>query len=279
MSWFVFIILTILSWGIAHVLIKKGLAYLSPWQSYTIDTAIATILWVPYGILLGFKPEVITLSGIILVILLGVAFAAYYYVVEKGPLSVIAPIFSASPFITVLLSFWFLHESLTFLKLIAVFTTILGVILVSLTKGSKDKKSRSWIPLAFFLMIVWGIEGVVSKYLVDKVGNSTYVVMLAFGQIVAVNGWYALKKEKRVIPRIPKRYFLPTVLGVFMWNAGTITYMIAMERGLASLVTPLSYISLVITVILSAIYLKEKIRPIQSIGILFVVIGIILVSI
>lgn len=278
MSWPAFVILTVFSWGIAHVFIKKGLSYLSPWQSYAVDTAIATTLWVPYGILLGFKAEAITLSGIVIVILLGIAIAAYYYVLEKGPLSIIAPIFSASPIVTVLLSFWFLHESLTPLKLIAVFATILGVILVSLTKP-KDKKSRSWIPLAFLLMIVWGIEGVVSKYLVDRVGNSTYVVMLAFGQIVAVNGWYALKKEKKVIPSIPKRYFLPTILGVFIWNAGTVTYMIAMERGLASLVTPLSNISLVITVILSAIYLKEKIRPVQSIGILFVVLGIILVNI
>lgn len=279
MSWFFIIIGIILSWGIAQVLIKRGFRHLSPFQSYALDTFVALFLWLPYGFLAGGQLTDITPVFAGIFILLGISLAGYYYVVEKGPVSVVIPIFSASPIITVLLSYVFLGERLGTVQLIAIFLTILGVIMTSLPGKKERKVPETWVILALFLTIVWGLETILVKYAVDALGNATGMILLTFGQIGTVTLWRLISPQKQIVPQIPKRYFLPTLIGVVLWNGGTIAYMIAMEHSLASLVGPLSNAYVVVTVLFSAVYLKEKIRPVQYLGILLTTFGVILVSI
>ncbi len=105
------------------------------------------------------------------------------------------------------------------------------------------------------------------------------MVMLALGQIAAVSGWLIFIPKNEIAPHLPKRYFLPTTLGVLLFNAGTIFFAVAMEKSQASLVSPLSNLYVVVLVFFSAVYLKEKIRLIQMAGILLVLFGTIFVFI
>lgn len=279
MSWFFTVIIIAFTWGIAHVLIKRGFAHLSPLQSYVLDTFVALFIWLPYGFFAGGKLTDITplLLGVFL--FLGITSAGYYYIVEKGPVSIVIPIFSASPIVTVLLSYVFLGERLTLVQLIAIAATILGVIITTTPAKKERKVPETWVLLALFLTIVWGLEDILVKYAVDQTGNATSIILLAFGQVIAVSLWLFLLPKKQMVPKITRRYFLPTLIGVILLNAGTIAYMIAMEQSLASLVGPLSNAYVVVTVLFSAIYLREKIRPIQYLGISLVTLGVILVSI
>mgnify|MGYP001564575374 CR=1 FL=1 len=279
MSWFFTVIIIAFTWGIAHVLIKKGFAHLSPLQSYALDTFVALFIWIPYGILAGGKLTDITPVFLGIFLFLGIAYAGYYYVVEKGPVSIVIPIFSASPIVTVLLSYVFLGERLGPVQFIAICATILGVIMTSLPAKKERKVPETWVLLALFLTIVWGLENILVKYAVDHIGNATSMILLTFGQIGAVALWRLISPQKQIVPQIPKRYFLPTLIGVILLNGGTIAYMIAMEQSLASLVGPLSNAYVVVTVLFSAFYLREKIRPIQYLGIALTTLGVILVSI
>lgn len=278
MSLFSLLTITILCWGIAQVLIKKGLTYLTPWQSYALDTLVAMVIWIPFGILTGINFNSLTLSGIMVFLFLGIAFAGYYYVIEKGPISIISPIFNTSPIITTILANLLIGESLTTIQFSAVVMTVIGVVIISIPEKSRPKKTFGWILPAIGLTVVWGLDGVLTKYLVETIGNGTYMFMLAMAQLTAVLGWKMIEKGKHRIPKIPPKFLLPTLLGVLLFNAATITWIFAMDESLASIVAPLSSTSAIITLILSMIFLKEKIRRIQILGIIIAITGAILIN-
>ena len=130
--------------------------------------------------------------------------------------------------------------------------------------------------------------------MVGSFGNATYLVLLGLGQLAAVIVWgiYLSSKQKNRLTnrqitdnrqlktdnRIPKRYLLPTLTGVMLYNIGTITYAAALEHGLASIVQALSELSILLTIILSVIYLKERLTLLQTVGILLTLIGAALIG-
>ena len=192
MSWQVATLLTIFLWGFAQVLIKKGFSYLSPWQTFALDTLVALFIWIPFGLSTG-EPINFGIIPIALSLFFGFAVGLYYYVIEKGPLTITQPVFSANPAVTVLFSMIFLGEILTNVQLGAILITIIGVILVTTTfaRGplAKGYRTRRLIYLAFILALAWGIEGTATKYLVTSYGNATYLVLLGFGQLAIVLVW------------------------------------------------------------------------------------------
>lgn len=272
------LILIILFWGLAPILIKKGLSYLSPWQSYLIDTLVALALWIPYGLIVGINLSSLNLVALLMLTFLGFTFIGYYYLINKGPVSLIIPIFSASPIVTVTLSILFLHENLNPIKLIAIILTIVGVLLVSITKNVYSKKVLVWVVPAILLTVCWGLEGVFVKYLVTHAGKGTFIAAAAVSQVFALFVWYLFSPSKRIFPSLPKKYFLPTILSVILYNAGYILLSKAMENNLASIVIPLTNTSVAVTVVFSYFFLKEKITFRQIAGICLIVIGVILVN-
>ena len=280
MSWFTLTILTIIFWGVGQVLIKRGFAHLSPWQTYAVDTFFTLFLWIPYGIIAGFNIEKIDFISLITVIFLGITFAGYYYVVEKAPISTVTPIFSSAPAGTLLISLGFFGETLNPLQIFAVILTIIGVI--SLTLPTRLVKPnpivQTWIFWAIFLTVIFSFEPLLFKLVISRTGNGTFMLLLSFGQVIAVLLWHLVRPAKSVIPKIPKKYFLWTILGVILFNIGTITDALALERGLASLVAPLANLNVAVIIILSVVFLKEKINLTKVFAVILILIGVIIIT-
>lgn len=272
MTYLIFIIITIIFWGFAQVFIKKGLDFLTPWQSYATDCLLAFFIFVPYCLYRGFNFSGLNLPSVIFLIFLGFVIGVYYYVVEKGPISVIGPVLSASPVVTLILSSFFLHESLTFTQLSGVILTILGIIILSLPEKVKGAKS-SWIFIAFFVALGLGIEGTGAKYVISQVGDSSYLLLVLIFQSLTVFAWYLKNRPENIIPKVPKKYFLPTILGVGLWNAGTVTFALSMKYGLSSIVSALTNAYIIIILVFSVIYLKEKLRVIQLFAVFIILAG------
>ena len=275
---FLFLILaTILTWGLAQVLIKKGLSYLTPWQTYFVDTMVALLIWIPYG--LSQHPDFSRLTPytIPIMIILGLNVGLYYYVIEKGPMSTIGPIVAIYPAFTLILANLLLNESLNPIVYICITTIISGIVLLSWPEKIRKIKNV-WILLALLNSLGWGIEGVGNKYIVDLVGNGGYAIILGISQAAAVLMWYLFRKPKTILPKMPFKYSFPTLIGIIFWNVGTLTYAYVLENNQSSLITPLTNLYIVITVLCSLIFLREKIRKIQLVGIGFIVIGLIIIQ-
>ncbi|WP_456417438.1 EamA family transporter [Methanocaldococcus sp.] len=76
----------------------------------------------------------IIMYAIISAILVVVGSLILYYALYKGKASIVVPISSIGPAITIILSILFLKESLTTTQMIGVFLILVGIILLSISK-------------------------------------------------------------------------------------------------------------------------------------------------
>jgi len=277
MSLFLSIGIITICWGIGNVLVKKGYQNLTPWQTYAIDSfLVAFPLWMIYGALNGGNLFKITPFAVGTVIFMTITYAIYYYAISKGEISLTAATISTYPVITLILAYILLQERLGTVAYIGIFLTIIGVLAISFPANSSFKFGK-WVLPSILTVIGYGVGAYLGKLVLNTVNNATYLMMLAIGQIAIVLLWKLFIKDS--IPKIRTKGFIYSLIGIILFNIGNIAYYYSLEKGYSSIVVPLSNSSIVITLFLSILWLKEKIHLYQIIGILSVVIGVVLVGI
>lgn len=276
MSLFLSIGLITVCWGIGTVLVKKGYQNLTPWQTYALDSfLVAFPLWMIYGALRGGNLFQITPFAVLTVIFATVVYAIYYYALNQGEVSLTAATIATYPIITLILAYILLHERLSTVAYIGIFLTIIGVLTISIPVNFSLKFGK-WVLPSIITSIGYGVGAYLGKLVLHTVNNATYLMMLAIGQIIIVSLWKIFVKDS--IPKIKTKGFVYSLIGIVLFNIGNIAYYYSLEKGYSSVVVPLSNTYIVITLILSILWLKEKIHLHQIIGILSVVAGVVLVG-
>jgi len=276
MSLFLSIGIITFCWGIGNVLVKKGFQNLTPWQTYALDSfLIAFPMWMIYGRLNGGNLFKISPLAIGAAIFITIVYAIYYYAISKGEISLTAATIATYPVITLVLAYILLHEKLNTVAYIGIFLTVIGVSAISLPANFSIKFGK-WVLPAILTAIGYGVGGYLGKLALYTVNNATYLMMLAVSQVLVVSIWKVFIKDS--IPKIKTKGFTYSFIGITLFNIGNIAYYYSLEKGYSSLVVPLSNTYIVITLILSILWLKEKIHFHQIIGILSVVIGVVLVG-
>lgn len=273
---FIYIAAITIIWGIGIVLVKKGFTKLSPWQTYALDSFyIALPLWLIYGIINYQQIKPPTIISVLSAIFITVVYGLYYYTINLGKIGLTSPIIATYPVFTLVLAYFFLGERLNTVSLAGIILTSLGIILISLPTKLKGVKLGTWVYLSILVALGYGIGGYSGKLAVNEVGNTTYLLLLAIFQVLVVLIWRLFTKES--LPKLQMKESGYSFVGILLFNIGNIVFYIALENGLASIVVPLSNSYIVITVILSLLWLKEKITRFQLIGIFCVITGVLLV--
>lgn len=274
----VFILLSIMAvtWSTGNIMVKKSFKNLTPWQIYAFDAVIIALpLWIIYGIWQGGNLLAVTPVAFGSAFLISLVYALYYLAIYKGPLGLTTPIIATYPVFTVILALVLLHEQPGLVNIIGIIITITGIVLISLPEKLKLRLEK-WVLLSVLVSLGYGITGYTGKVAVSQVGNATYLMILAVTQVMAVLLWKPFTKDRFPVLN-PQKMLLPFI-GILLLNIGNITYYMALERGLASVVVPLSNSYIVLLIILSMVILKEKIRFPQLFGILMVILGVVLVN-
>lgn len=276
MSYFLFIAVTAFAWGIGNVFVKKGFRNLTPWQTYALDSFfIALPLWMIYGVLAAGDLTTVTPFAILSALIICASYALFYYTINHGQIGVTTTVISTYPIITFILAYLLLKERLTLLPLMGVILSMIGAVIVSLPAKLKLKPEK-WFVLSVLVAISYGITGYLEKTVLTTINNATFLMTLALTQVVIVLLWWPFTRDK--FPKLNFRRSGHSFIGILLFNIGNIVYLMALEKGLASLVVPLSNTYVTITVLFSLFWLKEKISRLQIAGIVCVVIGVILVG-
>ncbi len=279
--WFILSILAAFFWGIGGVITKKGLYHISPLYNNVLGAIVTLILIVPFA--LSHNPDLLSSIKIIPhTLLVGALLLCYYYVLEKGQISLTGTVLATYPLITVVLSFLFLNEQTTFLQNIAILIIILGsVVLVGGENKNKLNKSitDNWIIWALGGAFAIGISDFIAKTAINQSDIYSYLVYYSFAFALTSLVAIIFDKKGRSLQSFSSKNFLPTFIGVTMTEVGMLFYYLAISKGLLSIVTPISSSYTVITIILSWIFLKDKINKIQWFGITLSVLGIILIGV
>lgn len=241
--WLFFALSAAFFWGIGQVLAKKGFDNISPLWNNIFANIIGLFIYLPI-IFIGSKFHIGIPSFPILFLILLTAslYMSFFYAIEHGQLALSGTLLATYPIFTVLLSLFFLRETITLLQLGGIVLTLLGATYIMFPENIQKVtfKSHGWI--------LWGIIGAgmqgtgdfFSKVTVSETGVYTQAFWLIVLFQLASLGNYLLDKNGRTLPKFSFKKFFPSLLGTALVVCGTLSMLFAYQYGKASLVAPIT---------------------------------------
>lgn len=274
--------LSMISYGFSGFLISRITRF---------ENAIKAVFWyfllmsIVLGIvgLLFFKPPQISELQAVLLALVSVfsvlGLVLFYKGLEAGKLAIVSPLSGTWSIVTVLISITFLGESLSSVQMLGVALTIAGTVLTSLKIKDIIRLKHSGLAkgsgYAIACALSWGLFysgiGVLSK----QMGWLWPILITGVGSAILLF-FYSLAKKSGI--SYPKK----TSGLVLAWVAIAIValslYGIGTSYGYVSVVSPISASAPVIAVVLALFVLKEKLEPVQVLGIAVIIIGLVMIA-
>lgn len=271
-------VFTMVSWGILGILVAKISRAVGALAAGFLIMFSALLLTIFIWPIFFSIPSIINWQAFIMLgVLGGGVYALFCHLLKTGRVSVIVPITSVWAVVTASLGILFLHEFVNPLKILSIILVISGVVILSVN-WSKKRKVLSIFSLqtAFALLAAlgWGFYffflGPISK----QTGwfSTTLLIRIFVTLTLFILLLPQLKKKAVLFKKIPWKVLLSAaILDVF----GFTGYNLAVSRYEVSYVSVIASASPLITVILAAVFLKEKTNFIQKLGMGLVIVGII----
>src|SRR3984957_4996993 len=246
------------------------------------------------GIAPGWQPWALTVAAGLLNVL---ASLALYHSFEHGTLSIVGPVSSSYPALTVALSL-LSGERIHSVRAAGLAVTLLGVILAatsfaqakSTTAETDAQQARpnhaansrahlstgvGWAICAAlgFGVLFWFL----GFHVVPAVGSAVSVWVMRLTALVSLSLAAAPTRQTLKLPR-GKVWWLLLAVGI-LDTAAFVANNAGLSTGQVSVVSVLASLYGAITVLLAWIFLRERLEPSQWLGIVLIFIGIVLVSI
>lgn len=272
-------VFVMVSWGIIGILVAKisrAVGALAAGFSIMLSALLLTIFIWPIFFSI---PNVINWKAFIMLgVLGGGVYALYCRLLRTNKVSIIVPITSTWAFISAGLGIFFLHESVSLLKILSMVLVIFGIVALSINWSSARKKILSLFSfetaLALLAALGWGLYffflSPISKqtgWFLTTLLTRIFVTLTLFLLFLP-----QLRRKAVFLKKIPWKVLLSAaVLDVFAFTG----FNLALSKYEVSFVSVIASASPLITVVLAAVLLKEKTIFIQKVGIALVLIGII----
>lgn len=134
--------------------------------------------------------------------------------------------------------------------------------------------SGNWLVYALVTLMLWGLWGFFYKLAGESIpyrGVLFYGILGAMAANVVILAFLGVPETGVVDAKY-------AVLGGFLGAAGLITFVLAIEGGRISVVTPLTALYPVITILLAVLVLHESVGVQKAVGILFAVVAMVLIG-
>jgi drug/metabolite transporter (DMT)-like permease len=199
--------------------------------------------------------------------------------------SLASPITSAYPLIVTLTSWLYFDETTTVFVLAGTFSVVTGLMFLNMRGAAWSRHHLYGVGAACLAALCWALGLSLNKYLTLQGIDSLRITFWRgiFFSFIALGSWSGLrafspgkKRDLRDIP-LPGRFagawagVLSLVLGT--WFYASSLFMIPMN-----VATPIASTSPLIAALTACVFTGERLRPIQWLGIVFVVSGAVVVS-
>lgn len=274
--------------GITAILAKCGIRK----TDSDVATAIRTIVvllfswlmvmitgaWTPLSQIGGRTYIFLILSGLAT----GASWLCYFRALQKGSINKVVPIDKSSTVLTIFLALIFLHEGLTWSKVVSVVLIGVGTMLMISKKQDepdKDKQGKNWLVYAVLSAVFASLTSILGKIGITDINSNlgtairTTVVLLMAWLMVFVAG-----KQKQV-RQIEKKEFIFIGLSGLATGASWLCYYRALQEGPASVVVPIDKLSMLVTIAFSWIVFHEKLTKKAALGVICITAGTILLAI
>lgn len=302
MSWLFFSIATAILWGAAELFYKKGALPNEKYSHLKICVCVGAVMGAHaiFTLLtkdINYNPiNLIYYLPVSLLYIISMAFS--YFGMRFLEESISDPIENTSGAICSLLCVIFLKESLTPLSIIAIIIIVIGVLGVGyLENGGENQRKKNLgkklAIIAFCMPFVYALLDAFGSFLdvfylddfattpligvteetIEDVANTSYELTFALFAL----GLYIFMKCKKVkFGPIPQHK--DKILAAVFETAGQFTYVYALS-GNGAIAAPIISSVCIVSLLLSRIFLKEKLSWKTYIFIAVVIIGILLLAI
>jgi len=283
--------------------ILMGLATMSLWGVAIFLAVIANrklenvivLFWMQlFGFLLGIfyffstlnsfdlVPVLQYLPQLIAIALLQIgAYLSFYRGLAKGQVSMVSSIGASWGLLAAILGVVFLKEVLKTNQLIAIIFIALGIVLVSINLkeliSNKKLKLLVGVKEGLMAMVCWGVALFLLASLTKVLGWFLPAFLFRLFLLIFLSVFIFFSKKKFVPGKIKFPWGLLLLIGIFDMGA-FFTFSLGTSGSLASIVAPIGSAYALVTIILAKIFLKEKIKTNQYVGIAGIIFGLILIS-
>ena len=299
MNWFVFSLLTMLAWGAADLFYKKGADENDRYSHLKTSVMVGVVMGLHAAFTLafgniGYQPiNLLLYLPVSLMYILSMTVG--YFGLRYLELSISSPIQNTSGAVVCILCAVFLHQTLELPLIAAVIVIYIAVFLLGVIEKKQadalreagDEKYRIGF-IAFFMPIIYCVIDALGTFFdayylddvattplrgvtedtLESVANTSYELTFLLAAVVLFCYMRFVKKERMPVKRQGAR----TVAAVFE-TAGQFTYVYAMSDK-AIVAAPMVACYSIVSMILSRVFLKEKLTKTQYACIAVVMIGI-----
>ena len=298
--WFICSIITMLIWGFAELFYKKGAKPDEKYSHLKITICVGLVMGI-HAIFTLLTNDVnydyvnlIKYLPVSMLYILSMSFS--YFGMRFLAESISDPIENIAGAITAILCFFILKQTMSALSLVSVILIIIGVVLLGVFEakdinGRTKKIGKRLAIISFCMPFLYAILDGTGSFLdayflelettplinvteanIELVANISYeLTFLIVALILTI--FIKLKKEKIEILKQKEK-----IIAAVLETVGQFTYVFAMS-GNAIIAAPIISSVCVVSVILSRIFLKEKLNVKQYVAIAIVILGILMLSV
>ncbi len=122
----------------------------------------------------------------------------------------------------------------------------------------------AWLVYTLLTAVLWGVWGFESKLLVNRTSPYTGQVLFTLGLLLPAGA--VLFSPRRFAGKQRGRGLFFAVVTGLLGGIGNIAFFMALAKGNASVIVPLTSLSPLVTVLVGVLVLKEKVRRFQYAG-------------
>ena len=136
-----------------------------------------------------------------------------------------------------------------------------------------------WLILALGASVFAALTSILAKIGIDGVNSNLATAIRTFVVLIMSWGMVFITNTQGGITEISRRSWLFLILSGLATGASWLCYYKALQLGEASKVVPIDKLSVVITLVLAAVFLHEKVNPKSIIGCILIGAGTLLMVI
>ncbi|MGN0611693.1 MAG: EamA family transporter [Ruminiclostridium sp.] len=281
----IFALLSALFAAMTTILCKCGLKDADSDAATALRTTIVLVLSAIVVWVTGEWTQLPNATGMTLLFLIlsgcatGASWLCYFKALKMADVNEVAPIDKSSVVLTMLMSFIFLGEQLTPLKIAAMVLIGAGTLMMSIRKGNGKKKAGRWMIFAWLSAIFAALTSILAKIGVENVNSNLATAIRT--AVVLVMAWVvvAAKGKKNVFSGLGGKAFVFIALSAVATAASWLCFYYALKNGDASVVVPIDKLSILAVVLFSRIFLKEKLTAMSAAGLVLLTAGTVLTAI
>lgn len=281
MNWLFAAVLSAVFAGLTSILAKCGIKKTDSDVATALRTGVVLLFsWVMVFIvgshttLTAIEPRSLTflvLSGLAT----GASWMCYFKALAMADVNKVVPIDKSSTILTVLLAILCFGETGKLaVKLVGVILLGIGIFLMIEKKQTAAKESgRGWILYAALAAVFAALTSILAKVGISGVESNlgtavrTVVVLIMAWVVVLAQG------KQKLLKNLDKKELIFISLSGVATGASWLCYYYAIQNGVVSVVVPIDKMSILIAVLFSYLFLKEKLSAKAVLGLCLMLAG------